>query len=184
MDTSTGDIAAFTQGAGQPVTSQLSALGPGNILDDKGDRAVFCTNTPGMLDLGSGPASQYTPTNVLETDVSSLSFLPPGEIRGCQCLNSLGATAPLQDMVGDPINTATGAYTDSADDVALPGAGVAVDFRRTYDSSNTAASASWPRAGHAVRDDGGHRGIGRRDSDGGGHLPGRLPPNAGRHLPA
>ncbi|MER5549754.1 DUF6531 domain-containing protein [Streptomyces sp. NPDC002589] len=46
---------------------------------------------------------------------------------------------PFQGYLGDPVNTATGAQTESAVDASVQAPGVAFSMRRTYSSNNTAS---------------------------------------------
>nr|WP_239081286.1 DUF6531 domain-containing protein [Streptomyces coelicoflavus] len=64
----------------------------------------------------------------------------PNQALGCTCRSSLGRTAALQNFVGDPVNTATGSYTEAISDALLPGSGVSFDFQRTYNSAAAATS--------------------------------------------
>ena len=61
---------------------------------------------------------------------------PPGltvpQTFGCSCANSSGRTAARQDMVHDPVNTATGAFSETATDEQLPGFGVLFTSTRSY----------------------------------------------------
>jgi RHS repeat-associated protein len=42
----------------------------------------------------------------------------------------------LEAVAGDPINTATGDYTDTVTDLSIPGRGLNIDLDRSYDSAN------------------------------------------------
>lgn len=52
----------------------------------------------------------------------------------CLCDSSLGWNGPFWNLRGDPINMATGAFTESFTDIHLPAPGVEFDLTRTYDS--------------------------------------------------
>ncbi len=49
---------------------------------------------------------------------------------------------PVNKQSGDPIDTATGDFSDSATDMNLPGAGVPLDFTRTYDAQGAQAEVT------------------------------------------
>ncbi|MEV4318828.1 putative adhesin [Actinocrispum sp. NPDC049592] len=81
------------------------------------------------------------------SNVATVRPLPavPGvskdQVPGCGCPNSAGQTAAVQGLGGDPVNTATGAYTENDTDLALPGFGVKFGLTRSY-SSVAAGSSS------------------------------------------
>ena len=60
------------------------------------------------------------------------------ETYGCGCFDTTGRM-PFQGYLGDPVNTATGAQTESAVDATVQAPGVAFSMRRTYSSNNTAS---------------------------------------------
>ncbi|MFB7931650.1 DUF6531 domain-containing protein [Streptomyces sp. NPDC056039] len=64
--------------------------------------------------------------------------VPVTETYGCGCLDSTGRLI-YQGYIGDPVNTATGAQTESSVDAQLPAPGVPFALRRTYSSNNTAS---------------------------------------------
>ena len=75
---------------------------------------------------------------------------PPSE--ACQSCNS---PVPAQHSSGDPIDTATGDFSESATDLNLPGAGIPLDFTRTYDAQEAqaqAGSSSVPPLGYGWTD--------------------------------
>ena len=57
--------------------------------------------------------------------------------EGCE---TCGISATKQS--GDPVDTATGDFSDSATDVTLPGAGIPLDFTRTYDAQAAQAEVT------------------------------------------
>ncbi|MFI0901615.1 DUF6531 domain-containing protein [Streptomyces sp. NPDC020983] len=60
-------------------------------------------------------------------------FLPPAAARGCVCGDVSGA--PRSDVQrGDPVNTATGAYSESFTDASVAGVGVPFTVTRSYGS--------------------------------------------------
>ena len=91
----------------------------------------------------------------------STSFLPNGPVptidtygggtasSPAECACSAGTTslspATLRwlanDQKGDPVDTATGDFADAATDITLPGAGVPLEFTRTYDAQAAQAEA-------------------------------------------
>ncbi|MGW7821813.1 polymorphic toxin type 17 domain-containing protein [Streptomyces puniciscabiei] len=60
------------------------------------------------------------------------------ETYGCGCFDTTGRM-PFQGYLGDPVNTATGAQTESAVDAGIQAPGVAFSMRRTYSSNNYAS---------------------------------------------
>ncbi len=64
--------------------------------------------------------------------------VPAAETYGCGCFDTTGRL-PFQGYLGDPVNTATGAQTESVLDVQVPAPGVPFAMRRTYSSNNTAS---------------------------------------------
>ncbi|MET8130532.1 fibronectin type III domain-containing protein [Streptomyces sp. NPDC005251] len=132
MDIASGSMAVLNQ-----VPSGALANGTGNVLpgsiDYAGDRVVFDTDAPNLLGQSTDSGERI---NVILQGISTLGVLPSAETRGCNCANSLAGTAPVQDFVGDPVNTATGAFTESVNDGGVPSPGASFAFQRTYDSSN------------------------------------------------
>jgi len=62
---------------------------------------------------------------------------------GCQCGNSLGAPNHTA-LRADPVNTATGAFSEVFSDLALPGNGVTFAMGRSYTSADTTAGPMGP----------------------------------------
>ncbi|WP_432095280.1 DUF6531 domain-containing protein [Streptomyces sp. bgisy100] len=90
--------------------------------------------------LGSGCATGWSakakgPNIAAEGRPLSVS---DAETYGCGCLDTTGRL-PFQGYLGDPVNTATGAQTESSVDAQLPAPGVPFALRRTYSSNNTAS---------------------------------------------
>lgn len=56
---------------------------------------------------------------------------------------------PNTETSGDPVNTFTGSLTTTRQDVAIPGRGPAVDFRRTYNSNDPRAGPLGPGWTHS-----------------------------------
>jgi YD repeat-containing protein len=71
--------------------------------------------------------------------ILALPDVPVEQTYGCVCGPSSTGKPRLQNYRGDPINTATGAYTELATDAALRGIGVPLAVQRSY-SSNDAVS--------------------------------------------
>ncbi|MEU9380862.1 DUF6531 domain-containing protein [Streptomyces sp. NPDC048279] len=63
------------------------------------------------------------------------TYASTSETYGCGCLDTTGRT-PFQGYLGDPVNTSTGAQTESATDATVQAPGVAFSLRRTYSSNN------------------------------------------------
>ncbi|MFD5056213.1 fibronectin type III domain-containing protein [Streptomyces tendae] len=145
LDTSSGDLVAASQ-----VNGALAEVGTRPLqaaVDGTGRRVVMATNAPNMLgrtdcasqsDLwgGDGCVSDIVIADLADGTVGVL----PNQALGCTCRSSLGRTAALQNFVGDPVNTATGSYTEAISDALLPGSGVSFDFQRTYNSAAAATS--------------------------------------------
>ncbi len=70
--------------------------------------------------------------------------LPLGQTLGCVCPTSAGRTTGLQGMSGDPVNTATGAYSETATDLRMAVYGVPFSLTRTYTSTDTSAGMLGP----------------------------------------
>lgn len=70
--------------------------------------------------------------------------LPIGQTLGCVCRTSAGRTGALQVMSGDPVNTATGAFSESTADLRMAGYGVPFSLTRTYTSADTSAGNMGP----------------------------------------
>ncbi|HEV2636342.1 MAG TPA: fibronectin type III domain-containing protein [Actinocrinis sp.] len=133
LNIATGDIAVLSQIDGQ-VGQGDSEPDRGGI-DWAGDSVALETNADNLLGLGNSPWEITSNTVLLA--LSSLPGLTPGQTQGCGCPDSLGGAGPVQDRPGDPVNTATGAFTETANDGGVPTAGVPFDFDRTYNSNDT-----------------------------------------------
>jgi RHS repeat-associated protein len=139
VDVSSGGVALVSQLGGSMGTND-SNIRPGAI-SDADDTITFTTTAPNLLGLPPNSGGG----NVVTEKIADLNWvMPPAQTRGCKCDDSLGSTVALQKAAGEPVNSATGAYTDQADDVNLPGAGVMFDMRRVYDSSNPAVGPLGP----------------------------------------
>ncbi|MEN3359408.1 MAG: hypothetical protein V7637_3390 [Mycobacteriales bacterium] len=67
------------------------------------------------------------------------------ETYGCPCSrNSLGRSGRAQGFRADPVNTATGAFSETATDAQLPGAGLPFAMTRTYTSLDTTTGILGP----------------------------------------
>ncbi|MCX4883529.1 DUF6531 domain-containing protein [Streptomyces sp. NBC_00847] len=90
-------------------------------------------------------AEAKSPTIVAQGPPTRVS---DSETYGCGCLDTTGRM-PFQGYLGDPVNTATGAQTESAVDATVQAPGVAFSMRRTYSSNNIASGMlgqSWSSA--------------------------------------
>jgi RHS repeat-associated protein len=74
-----------------------------------------------------GDAALITPS--LSSDYSNELIAEGSPSDPCNC----GST-PAQRSVGDPVDTATGDLYESSTDLSLPGAGIPLQFTRTYDA--------------------------------------------------
>lgn len=140
LDTTTGGIALLSQNDGA-MANGTSYLGRGGI-DENADRVVFSTDAPNLFGLDGTPSGNIT--NVIVVGLTDLPIVLPDATQGCQCADSLAATAPLQNLVGDPVNSATGAFTEADTDGGVPTPGVAFTLQRTYDSSNSVVGPLGP----------------------------------------
>lgn len=67
--------------------------------------------------------------------------LPSAQVAGCSCADVLFPTGGGQVVRGSGVNTATGAFSMSADDLRLAGFGATFDAARTYASDNVTAGS-------------------------------------------
>ena len=141
VDHSTGGLVFVVVGAiGQVTTSGLMSFAP----------------TVGE-NFGSGTQIGWAPDGTVwypDVDANAMGMLPPGPAQfppgvpvaqtyGCApCVP--GAAAQPEDFRGDPVNTATGAYSDTVTDASLQGPGVAFAFTRAYTSLDTASGPLGP----------------------------------------
>lgn len=74
----------------------------------------------------------------------------------CSCAYLTGAGVPTVHLTGDPVDGATGDFSESATDLTIPGAGIPLKFTRTYDAqtaqSEVANSASAGPLGYGWTD--------------------------------
>ena len=118
----TNGLVSFT-----PVPSGNGATGIGVAPDGTIWFSELLGNAMGMLP--PGPA-QFPPG------------VPAAQTYGCAPCTSLAAQP--EDFLGDPVNTATGAYSDTVTDAKLPGPGVTFAFTRAYTSADTASGPLGP----------------------------------------
>lgn len=149
IKTRSGAVSVASQVNGAVALPSSSTLGMAADIDGAGRRVVMETNAPNLL--GRTDCATSTdfwgnaacPSNLVVVDMASGTVgVLPDQALGCDCGSSLGQTGPLQNFVGDPVNTATGSYTEPVEDVKVAGSGVPFDFKRTYNSA--AASVSGP----------------------------------------
>ncbi len=117
------------------------------------DGSVSFTSVPsgnGAMGLGVAPDGTIW---FSENDGNAVGMLPPGPSQfppgvptaqtfGCTCGTTVAARP--ENYGGDPVNTATGAYSDTTTDAELPGPGVTFGFTRAYTSLNTASGPLGP----------------------------------------
>nr|BEK67269.1 hypothetical protein KPHV_44960 [Kitasatospora purpeofusca] len=129
MNTQTNGFSILSQADGAAGT-RGSDIGYDG-LSATGDLAAFSTSAPNLL-------GGVTDSNVVLSRLSKAAFLPIDQLIGCVCGDSLASDRPRPvGAAGDPVNTATGAFSESVTDARLPGTGVTLDFARTYDSAGT-----------------------------------------------
>lgn len=66
-------------------------------------------------------------------------FLDGLAIGLCKCGSTTGILAEFIELVGDPVSTATGAFSDRVQDLKMAAPGIAFDLTRVYSSSDTTA---------------------------------------------
>lgn len=150
------DYVRLTATANQAVgqTSSAYSISIGNL--DSPTRLAQCTTgtscqvlvrvTPGASYRFIAYVSKtnwYPPQDIQATSNVVGIRIPDGQTRGCG--NGTATPDPTATR-GDEVNTATGAFCETADDLDLPGRGVTLDFSRTYDSAGTATGplgAGW-----------------------------------------
>ena len=164
--TTSGSYTLYVPPGGQVDTS-------GSIAVDRSTGALVFVSYPGEIgqvttsglmsfaptigeNLGAGQIG-WAPDGTLwytDVDASAIGMLPPGPAQfppavptaqtyGCAPCTP-GAAAQPEDFQGDPVNTATGAYSDTVTDAQLPGPGVAFAFTRAYTSVTTATGPLGP----------------------------------------
>ncbi len=143
IDVATGQLTVASQVNGdlatpswEPWSVAMDGTGGKVVLDSSSSNLTGRTDCDGSESGGCPP--NVTVVNLADGTVGVI----PDQAVGCSCSSSLAVPSALQNFVGDPVNTATGAYTETVDDASLPGTGLTFDFQRSYDS--TAASRSGP----------------------------------------
>jgi YD repeat-containing protein len=123
--------------------------------------AIGQVTTSGLMsfapteNFGGGQIAWAPDGTLWYTDVHALAIgmLPPGPAQfpppvpvaqtyGCTCGQTIAARP--ESFRGDPVNTATGAYSGTVTDASLPGPGVAFAFTRAYTSLDTASGPLGP----------------------------------------
>jgi RHS repeat-associated protein len=163
------DIGAMTPGGVYTLYQPPPSGGGSNgsiAVDRSTDALVFVTTgaigqvtTSGLMSFASTVGENqgagqigWAPDGTLwyaDTDANAIGMLPPGPAQfpppvpvartyGCACQTIMMAARP-ESYRGDPVNTATGAYSDTVTDASLPGPGVAFAFTRAYTSLDTAS---------------------------------------------
>ena len=120
---STAGEVAFTSQPASDSESTGIAVAPDGAIWYSGTRA----NVMGLLPAGPG---QFPPV------------VPTARTYGCACGTPVAARP--EAYRGDPVNTATGAYSDTVTDASLPGPGVAFAFTRAYTSADPASGPLGP----------------------------------------
>jgi RHS repeat-associated protein len=70
--------------------------------------------------------------------------VPPGQFRGCPGSPDSGGASRPQGSCGDPVDTASGIYSDTFTDATLKSPGYPLAVTRSYSSAVTAAGAMGP----------------------------------------
>jgi len=122
MNPATGDVAF------DPVPSGNGAMGVGVAPSGAIWFSENDGNAMGMVAAGT----QFPPA------------VPTVETYGCGCEGATILAVRPESYRGDPVNTATGAYSDTVTDASLPGPGVAFTFTRAYTSLDTASGPLGP----------------------------------------
>lgn len=105
-----------------------------NTADISGDGRFVSFTSWGAL--SSAPSNGGEDVYVRDTGPKVL-FMPAEQTFGCDCDQSKVATRRWRNLVVDPVNTATGALSESLTDLSLPGFGTTFSMVRTYTSADT-----------------------------------------------
>ncbi|MFD8787223.1 DUF6531 domain-containing protein [Kitasatospora sp. NPDC059599] len=100
--------------------------------------AFSITAAATIVDIDGGNAGSAT------VGAHVVSGIPDSQTYGCPCGGSSAGFAQPQAARGDPVNTATGAYTESLTDAAFSGRGVPLVVARSYASNNSASGPLGP----------------------------------------
>jgi RHS repeat-associated protein len=148
IDVASGQLTVASQVNGELATP--SGEQQSIAVDGTGGKVVIDSNSANLTGRTDCDGSQWgtagCPANITVVNLADGTVgVIPDQSVGCSCSSSLAVPTALQNFVGDPVNTATGAYTESVDDASLPGTGLTFDFLRSYDSSRaTVASLMGP----------------------------------------
>jgi RHS repeat-associated protein len=138
IDVATGQLTVASQVNGELATP--SAEPQSIAIDGSGGKVVIdssSSNLTGRTDCDGSKWPGGCPSNITVVNLADGTVgVIPQQAVGCSCSSSLAVPTALQNFVGDPVNTATGAYTEAVDDASLPGTGLTFDFQRSYDSGN------------------------------------------------
>lgn len=124
-----GAVGDMTSGGAVAFASVLS----GNATNGIGlapDSSIWFSENSGNA-MGLIPSSVSLPPSV-----------PTTQTYGCACGTKLSARP--EAFRGDPVNTATGAFSQTVTDASLPGPGAAFAFTRAYTSLDTASGPLGP----------------------------------------
>ncbi|MFG3053820.1 fibronectin type III domain-containing protein [Kitasatospora sp. NPDC048239] len=142
IDTVSGQLTVASQINGELSNAGMDAGYNSADVDGTGRKVAIVSMAPNML--GRTDCEPVTDTNAgrrCTPDVSLVDLATgavgvlPTQTLGCVCRTSRVPTSALQSFVGDPVNTATGSYTESVQDGVLQGEGLQFDLRRSYNSA-------------------------------------------------
>ncbi len=142
IDMSAGTAAVLSQYGGQLGSDFWGINGSVAAVDYSGTNFSWFELDPNLTGVSQARINAGFPyQNIVYTHLDvATAGIPIAELEGCNCGNGLtSAGAQPRDSVGDPINTATGAFSEYFDDASVPAPGVGMEFGRTYDSANTTA---------------------------------------------
>ena len=111
-------------------TVALAAARSQAVGANSGQGVVYAYNTLGVV-----------PTGIAYVNMEAAGGGSPSE--PCQlCAQQTASGVPTVDTKGDPVNTASGDFYETATDLTLPGAGVPLSFTRTYDAQGAQAEVA------------------------------------------
>jgi RHS repeat-associated protein len=150
-----------TDTVGTPISLAGLANGAGENLDavavSSNGQTAYVLSQYGYLDtINLSTDALGAPItlaeNTYDTDLTQeppATVVPQGAVLGADTIGggskSEGCETcgiPATKQHGDPVDTATGDFSDSATDLNLPGAGIPLDFTRTYDAQAAQAEVT------------------------------------------
>ncbi|MFJ8628409.1 DUF6531 domain-containing protein [Kitasatospora sp. NPDC093550] len=118
-----------------PLSVDAAKCGTAPASLDNPDFSLTVTGT--VTDAGGGAGGKTLNGWVLKA-------VPAEQTYGCVCGDDSSGHSRPQAMRGDPVNTGTGAFSDSYTDARLPSPGVPFSLTRSYSSNNPASGPFGP----------------------------------------